>query len=80
MQFNARNNVLYFRSGSEDGLSNKSWCEVFHTGNRASYVNRLDTVYWTGCNGWNVNQVITASAHCGTEWYSNGFTFGLGAH
>lgn len=36
MQFNARNNVLYFRAGTEDGLSTMPWVTIIHSGNIGS--------------------------------------------
>ena len=40
-QFNAFNNRLMFRAGSESGLSDKPWVEIYHSGN-----SNLKTVDW----------------------------------
>ena len=43
MQFNGRNNLLYYRAGDDDGLSNKPWREVAFTDSNVASATKLRT-------------------------------------
>lgn len=43
MQFNGRNNLLYYRAGNDDGLSNKPWREVAFTDSNVASATKLAT-------------------------------------
>ena len=69
-QFNAYANRLMFRAGSESGLSNKPWVEIYHSGNSNNKTVNWSAKDLSAVNGYYDGAVVAKylSSTFATDW------------